>query len=55
MMVPRVKEGIRGAELISRRYDVHRHNPRNEFDCGHIFARYVASIALTFGISGLTF
>lgn len=47
-----VKEGLTVAETVRRRHDGERRNPWNEPECGHHYARPMASWALVVALSG---
>jgi len=47
-----VKEGLRCIEAIRRRYDGKRRNPFNEAECGHHYARAMASWAAVLALTG---
>ena len=55
MKIRRVKEDMPGAEPICERYDVHRHNPQNEFECSNNYTRCMASYALFYAFSAFQF
>jgi hypothetical protein len=48
-----VKEGLTVVETVRRRHDGERRNPWNEPECGHHYARPMASWALVVALSGL--
>ena len=50
-----VTEGLEIVTAIRDRYDGHRRNPWNEFECGSNYARSMASYALLPALSGFTF
>jgi len=47
-----LKEGLEATKAIRRRYDGERRNPWNEAECGHHYARAMASWALIPALSG---
>jgi non-lysosomal glucosylceramidase len=50
-----VKEGLAIVEALRRRYDGVRRNPYNEIECGHHYARALASWSLLTALSGFAF
>ncbi|MBZ5669338.1 MAG: hypothetical protein LAO04_06390 [Acidobacteriia bacterium] len=48
-----VKEGLTVVETVRRRHDGERRNPWNEPECGHHYARPMASWALVVALSGV--
>jgi len=52
MMTGHVEEGLRIVETCRSRYDGRVRNPFNEYECGHWYARAMASYALIQGLSG---
>lgn len=54
LMIGRVEEGLDIVRLCRARYDGTRRNPFNEYECGHWYARAMASFALLFGPFGET-
>jgi uncharacterized protein (DUF608 family) len=52
MMLGRVDEGLRIVEAVRARYDGRTRNPFNEYECGHWYARAMASYALIQGLTG---
>ena len=47
-----MEEGLRIVETCRSRYDGRVRNPFNEYECGHWYARAMASYALIQGLSG---
>jgi len=47
-----VEEGLTVVNAIRRRFDGHRRNPWNEQECGHHYARAMASWAVLLALSG---
>ncbi|MCL6444514.1 MAG: hypothetical protein K6T83_13860 [Alicyclobacillus sp.] len=50
-----VDEGLRVVEGVRERHDGYRRNPWNEVECGHHYARSMASWGLLIALSGFTF
>ena len=50
-----VPEGIEAIENIRRRYDGEKRNPWNEAECGHHYARAMASWAAVLALSGFRY
>jgi hypothetical protein len=50
-----VKEGLAVVETVRRRHDGERRNPWNEPECGHHYARPMASWALAIALSGFDY
>ncbi len=50
-----VKQGLAIVEAVRRRYDGVRRNPYNEIECGHHYARALASWSLLTALSGFAF
>lgn len=50
-----VKEGLQMVRAVRDRYDGERRNPWNEIECGHNYARSMASYALLNACSGFQF
>jgi hypothetical protein len=50
-----VEEGLKVVEAIRARYDGHRRNPWNEFECGSNYARSMASYSLLLIFSGFEY
>jgi len=55
MMVGNVEEGLDIVRTCRRRYDGVRRNPLNEYECGHWYARAMASFSLIQGYTGLRY
>jgi hypothetical protein len=55
MMVGRVEEGLEIVRTARDRYDGRVRNPFNEYECGHWYARAMASYALLQGLSGVRY
>jgi len=52
MMNGKVKEGLEIVRICRDRYDGRIRNPFNEYECGHWYARALASYALIQGLTG---
>jgi len=52
MMLGHVEEGLEIVRTVRDRYDGSLRNPFNEYECGHWYARAMASYALLQGLSG---
>jgi hypothetical protein len=52
MLMGRVTEGLEIVRTCRDRYDGRTRNPFNEYECGHWYARAMASYALLQGLSG---
>ena len=50
-----VKQGIEVVKTSRERYDGHKRNPYNEYECGHWYARAMSSYAYLFALSGARF
>ncbi len=50
-----VEEGLRIVEALRNRHDGIRRNPWNEFECGHQYARALASWSLIQALSGVRY
>ncbi|MCG8479596.1 MAG: non-lysosomal glucosylceramidase, partial [Spirochaetales bacterium] len=50
-----VEEGVEVVEAIRDRYDGHKRNPWNEFECGSNYARSMASYSLLLVFSGFAY
>lgn len=50
-----IEEGMTIVKAIRDRYDGHKRNPWNEFECGSNYARSMASYALLIAFSGFTY
>ncbi len=55
MFAGRVDEGLRIVRACRDRYDGRVRNPFNEFECGHWYARALASYALLEGLTGIRY
>ena len=55
MMVGKVERGLDITRTCRRRYDGRRRNPFDEYECGHWYARAMASFALVQGYTGLRY
>ena len=55
MMHGRVDEGLRIVRTCRDRYDGRTRNPFNEYECGHWYARAMASYALLQGMTGIRY
>ena len=55
MLMGDVKEGIDIVDVVRKRYDGVRRNPFNEYECGHWYARAMASYALIQGLTGVRY
>jgi hypothetical protein len=52
IMMGRVRKGLRIVRAVRRRYDGRYRNPFNEYECGHWYARAMASYGLLQALSG---
>ncbi|NLE45572.1 MAG: hypothetical protein GX620_12700 [Chloroflexi bacterium] len=52
MMVGHIEEGLEIVRAVRDRYDGRVRNPFNEYECGHWYARAMASYALLQGLTG---
>ena len=50
-----VSEGLAVVRAARDRYDGRIRNPYNEYECGHWYARALASFALNFGLTGVRY
>ena len=50
-----VEEGLAIVQGVRDRYDGHKRNPWDEFECGHHYARAMASYGLLLALSGFTY
>lgn len=50
-----VKEGLTIVRSVRDRYDGHKRNPWDEFECGHHYARAMASYGLLLALSGFRY
>jgi hypothetical protein len=55
MMLGCVDEGIKIVETLRKRHDGVRRNPFNEYECGHWYARAMASYGLLQGLTGVRY
>jgi hypothetical protein len=55
MMVGRVEEGLAIVRAVRDRYDGTSRNPFNEYECGHWYARALASYGLLQGLTGVRY
>ena len=55
MMMGHVEEGLEIVRTLRDRYDGRVRNPFNEYECGHWYARAMASYALLQGITGVRY
>ena len=55
MMAGSPQEGLRIVEAVRRRYDGRVRNPFNEYECGHWYARAMASYSLIQGLTGVRY
>jgi uncharacterized protein (DUF608 family) len=55
MMFGCVDEGMEIVEILRKRYDGNVRNPFNEYECGHWYARAMASYSLFQGLSGIRY
>ncbi|HEX8040644.1 MAG TPA: GH116 family glycosyl hydrolase [Chryseosolibacter sp.] len=55
MLMNNVKEGLDIVRTCRDRYDGRRRNPFNEYECGHWYARALASFGLLEGLTGVRF
>ena len=55
MLLGSPDEGLDIVRVLRNRYDGVRRNPFNEYECGHWYARAMASYALLQGMTGLRF
>lgn len=53
MLMGKVEEGLDIVRTCRDRYDGRRRNPFNEYECGHWYARALASYGLLQGLTGL--
>ena len=47
-----IEEGLTLVEAVRSRYDGHKRNPWNEYECGNYYARAMSSYALLIALSG---
>ena len=55
MMEGMVEEGLEIVRTARDRYDGTVRNPFNEYECGHWYARAMASYALVQGLTGIRY
>jgi uncharacterized protein (DUF608 family) len=55
MLMNRVTEGLDIVRTCRNRYDGRRRNPFNEYECGHWYARALASYGMIQGLTGVRF
>lgn len=55
MMLGCVDEGLAIVKTLRKRHDGVRRNPFNEYECGHFYARAMASYALLQGLTGVRY
>lgn len=55
MMLGHVDEGLEIVRLIRKRHDGVRRNPFNEYECGHWYARAMASYGMLQGLTGVRY
>jgi len=55
MMQGMVKQGLKIVKTARKRYDGQHRNPFNEYECGHWYARAMASYGLLQGITGIRY
>jgi hypothetical protein len=55
MLMGRVKEGLDIVRASRNRYDGRVRNPFNEYECGHWYARALASYGYLQGLTGVRF
>lgn len=55
MLMGCVNEGLEIVRVLRQRYDGSCRNPYNEYECGHWYARAMASYALIQGITGIRY
>ena len=55
MMLGRVAEGLEIVRILRDRYDGRVRNPFNEYECGHWYARAMASYGLLQGMTGVRY
>ena len=55
MMMGKVAEGLDIVRTCRDRYNGRRRNPFNEYECGHWYARALASYGLLQGLTGVRF
>jgi hypothetical protein len=55
MMMGHVEEGLEIVRILRSRYDGRVRNPFNEYECGHWYARAMASYGLLQGLTGVRY
>jgi hypothetical protein len=55
MIMGHVEEGLEIVRILRDRYDGRVRNPFNEYECGHWYARAMASYALLQGMTGVRY
>jgi hypothetical protein len=55
MMLGHVDEGLEIVRVLRDRYDGRVRNPFNEYECGHWYARAMASYGLIQGLTGVRY
>jgi hypothetical protein len=55
MLLGKVEEGLDIVRTCRDRYDGRRRNPFNEYECGHWYARALASYGMLQGLTGVRF
>lgn len=55
MLAGEVKKGLEIVREVRKRYDGQIRNPFNEYECGHWYARAMASYGLLQGLTGVRF
>jgi hypothetical protein len=55
MLHGRVEEGLEIVRVLRDRYDGTRRNPFDEYECGHWYARALASYGLIQGLTGVRY
>jgi uncharacterized protein (DUF608 family) len=55
MLTGKVQEGLQVVRACRQRYDGRVRNPFNEYECGHWYARALASFGLLQGLTGVRF
>lgn len=55
MLMGEVDKGLEIVKALRKRYDGSRRNPFNEYECGHWYARAMASYGMIQGLTGIFF
>jgi hypothetical protein len=55
MLAGEVEKGLDIVRVLRKRYDGRVRNPFNEYECGHWYARAMASYGMIQGLSGLRY